>query len=98
MSPSKSNNNDSSIGEIAEAIHDYTERNGRVVGNWLTTKLDELASTDHTLAGVVLNLSMVTIGLAAVAAEWGTIADVAGVAWAVLNGWPLLQAVWEWLL
>lgn len=97
-SPESSSGVAGTIDEIGQTVHDYTKRNMQTVNYWLRTKRDQLGSTEHIGLAVVVNVAMVAVGLAAVAAPWGVTADAAGVAWAVLNGYPLAQAVWGWLL
>ncbi len=101
MTPSKSEESTSGLAakadEIAETVHDYTERNIQTVNYWVSNKQEQLGSTENIGLAVVINVAMTLLGLAVWAAPWGIAMDVVGVAWAVLNARPLVQALWGWL-
>jgi len=98
LSPPESSDSAGKVEQIAQNIHDYTERNIQTVNYWLRTKRDQLGSTDNIGLAVAVNVAMTLVGLAVWAAPWGIYADMAGVAWTVLNAYPLAQALWGWLL
>jgi len=83
---------------MVEQIANYTERNIQTVDYWLRQKRDQLGSTENIGLAVVVNVAMTLLGLAVWAAPWGIALDVVGVAWAVLNAYPLAGAVWRWLV
>lgn len=85
--------------DLGQQIADFTERNLSVVRRWLTDKQSSHAHADSTLLGVAVNSIMTLLGVA-VAWHWAgsPLLAAAGVAWAVLNGYPLAVALWRWLV
>lgn len=59
--------------------------------------VDQLGSTNRQWLGVGLNASMTALGIYSAIAFSGWVA-AAGVAWAVVNGYPLALTGWRWLL
>lgn len=85
----------SSLDDRLERFASRTEANLDASMAWLSSKQDELGSTDSLAIGVAYNVGMVAIGLAAAwhfSASW--IVALA-VAWTILHAYPLGRKAWE---
>lgn len=94
---------DSPVGEVVDRVDDrldafaeQTEHNLDTTMAWVDRKQGEFDDVSLGWA-VAINVSMTALGIAVALLGQSNLLAAAGVAWAVLNGYPLIASAWRWL-
>lgn len=94
---------DSPVGEVVDrvderldAFADQTERNLDTTMAWVDRKQGEIGDVGLGWT-VLINVTMTALGIAVALLTQSNVLAAVGVAWAVLNGYPLALGAWRWL-